>query len=518
MNQPQHFVRQTRNTSYVAYESQPSKKPVALSVGDSPVNERIHPDVFINEYVQVNVKAITHSESTANITFDAASVVTGSDKKMKYDFGANVKAGSPLLQLAQQALDTNRPVYAAMETRRRYKKKSTQEVIPWTTPIHILRGCKDGPGSSANSNETGDNCSKVLAAIGFADDPQHTLVSDEVRSNPFKWAVSRDNQDGDLPPKGYVIPQGVNGEPVGGIIEAPAASQGVNVASDDVMAKLEALTKMVSHLQRTTSEDTGKKPWNEYLSNGQINPSSYAVSQVRRTREDAVRSINAVAPSDATAVQLREWESELTGQLLWVADAVQKKVTGQTDRMSKAHTEAGAWAAHVIKHENAFTAEMLTDLEVRREWAKQVRDAAAERYIEAIHLTQQASEVTTPHSAPQAEAQEVAQADAHNAPQEETQPATPSADNHTAPTFAQDTQAREQWDNLIAHLHMEEHVGDFNPALTARFGTHLAAEIPAAAMRQALTEWCADPVAFKQWAEQQYIHAANGQGVLPASA
>ena len=527
----QQFVRQTRNTSYIAYESKPSKKPVQLSVNGEMVQERLHPDVFINEYVQVNIKSVDVGESTANIKFDASTVVTGSEKKMKYDFGGNVQVDSPLMQLAQQALETNRPVYAALETRRAFKNYATKEIIPWETPIHVLRGCENGPQSSANSNKTRENCSKIVAALGFADEPQVTLVSDEARSNPYKWENVRDNQDGDMPPTGCVIPKGPNGEPVGGIIQAPAKAQNDGAGSGDVMAKLEALTKMVSHLQRTASADAGKKPWNEFLDDGSINPSSYAVSQVRRTRADAVRYIAAVAPENAEVEQLRQWESELTGNLLWVADQVQANICGQVDRMAKAHTEAGAWVAHVAQFEQPFAVEMLADKDARRGWVKQLRDTATIRYREAIEMTRQASEVTTqspagqqPKNPPQQAQPQATPAGQPQAPVDtpaqpaQTPPQTQAQPQADAPMFAHDGDARDKWDGLIAHIGMEEHVSDLNPALTVRFGTHLAAQIPAAAMRAALDEWCADPAAFKQWAEQQYKHAQNGQVALPASA
>ena len=52
----QQFIRQTHNTSFVAYEAQSSRKPVALAVNGEPVEYRINADVFINEYISIKVK------------------------------------------------------------------------------------------------------------------------------------------------------------------------------------------------------------------------------------------------------------------------------------------------------------------------------------------------------------------------------------------------------------------------------------------------------------------------------
>lgn len=493
MNQPQ-FVRNTHNSSFIAYDSKPSKKPVALTVNGEPVQERLHPDVFINEYMSIQVKEVKDGEGTVNVVFDAKTAVTGSDKKMKYDFGANLRADSPLVGLARQAQQQSRPVYIGIETRRRWKSKDG-EVIPYTTPIHVLRGCKDGPQSSGNSNETGNNCSKVLAVIGFADEPETTLVSDEARSNPYKWANVRDNQDGDLPPQGTVIPSGPEGQPVGGFIVASAAPAAAAGASPEILEKLESLTKMVAHLQRSSSSGGGSKPWNERTADGSINPSSYAVSQVRHTRQDAARLVAEVAPQGSTGPQMRGWESDLTTALLWIADCVQERVTGVCDRMAKAHTEAGGWVSHVVEFEEPFTADMLTDAEAKRTWAKTVRDAAAERYMEAVTMTQSKLDSqagVSPQNSPSEPREE------DNAPQQEA----PAQDAEVM--LSDDAQAREMWDGLIETIGMAQYVEQLNPVLEAQFGTYLSAQIPAADMRAALSEWMANPQDFRSLAEQKY--------------
>lgn len=500
----QQFIRQTHNTSFVAYEAQSSRKPVALAVNGEPVESRINADVFINEYISIKVKEVSEGNDTVNVKFDAASAVTGSEKKMRYDFGANLKADSPLVGLARQAQAEGRPVYVSIETRRKWKNRDGQ-VIAYTTPIHVLRGCKDGPQSPGNSNETGNNCSKVIAAMGFADEPNATLVSDEARSNPFKWPNFRDNHDGDLAPTGFVIPTGPNGEPVGGIIPAPAP-QATTAASPELVDKLDALTKMVAHLQKSSTAGGGEKPWNDRTADGSVNPGSYAVTQVRHTRGDAAKLVAAVAPDDADSAQLRAWELEVTRALLWAADQVQQAVTGGVNRMAKAHTEAGAWVAHVIRHEDGFTVDLLTDAVAKREWIKRIRQAAFERYMEALELTQEHLDAQSGVRSPAPAGREAAPANNQQTQAEAPQQAANTAQEtpQAVTTLADDPEAQQMWDELIEAIDMVHFIPQLNPALDARFGTHLAVEIPADDMRAALSEWMADPAAFRTWAADQF--------------
>lgn len=513
------FRRQPHNSSYVAYSATASRKPIQLAVAGEPVQAKIFPDVFINEYVSVKVKEVNANGDTANIKFDASSVVTTSGKTMKYDFGANVKAGSPLHQLADAARQADRPVYAALETRRRYKSKNG-EVIPYTVPIHVLRGCEDGPQSPGKSNATGENCSKIVAALGWADQADQTLLSEESDSDPTQWDQVRGNQDGDLAPDGFVIPTGPNGEPVGGIIQAPAAAGTAHTA--DLHQKIDTLAKMVSHLQRNNGSTggAGARPWNERLGDGSINPGSYAVTQVRHTRETAAHIIRTALtgdPREATFEQIREWESSLTRVLLWMADGAQSAVDARPDRMAKTHTEAGAWVKYVIDQEDPYTAEMIGDDEQARqaanEWAKRVRAAAGERYREAVTIAaefmQQATGVTaqpsTPHQQEQPAAATEQQAD--DAPSADGSAEETDRDEHTPVTFADDQEARQLWDQLIETIGMADHLENLNPALHARFGSHMSTDIPADQMRAALAEWMASPDQFLQWAEQQWRQA-----------
>lgn len=487
------FQRNTHNSSFIAYDHQPSKKPVNLQVGDVAVQARIHQDVFVNEYISVKVKSVTENDDTANVRFDASSIVTSSGKQMKHDFGANVQAGTPIHQFAVEAEKTGRPVYIAIETRRRFRDRQGQ-VIPYTTPISVLRGCENGPQSPANANITGDNCSKALVVMGWADEPDKTILSAESRSNPTHWPLVRGNQDGDLPPEGYVIPTLPDGQPVGGIIKHEATG-GNTQALEHQIAQL---TKMVAALQRggATNAAGGAKPWNDRLTTGEVNPASYAVTQVRHTRETAARIINrAVTQAEATvpADTLRQVESSLTRVLLWMADRTQHAVTGSVDRMAKAHTEAGAWVKYVIDVENPYTFNMFGDSQESKEaanaWAKSVVNAATERYYEAVAITAEHTQQVT--GVP---AQEQPARTASNEPQAQAEP-----------MFADDAEARALWDALIEQIGMAENVDDLNPALRARFGTHLSTQITAAAMREALSEWMGNPQQFREWAEQAWF-------------
>lgn len=500
------FTRQSHNSSYIAYAAQPSKKPQPLIVDGKQITARIHPDVFINEYVSICVKDVADNGDTVNIKFDAASAVTSGDKKMKYDFGSNVKSGSDLHRLAVEAKNTGRAVYLALETRRRYKTRNG-EIIPLATPIHLLRGCKDGPQSAGNSNMTGDNCSKIIAAMGWADQPDVTLISEECHANPLHWDQIRYNQGGDIAPDGFIfptlpagstLPDGTalpDGTRAGGIITAPTPTGGTDTTG--LMKELATLKKMVAHLQTGSSNASGSKPWCDRLPNGEINPGSYELTQIRHTRETATRLITqAVATTDVDypAEELRELESSLTRVLLWLADGVQAQVTGGSNRMGKSYTEAGAWVKHVIACEDPYTADLIgpDNKEQAQEWAKRVRTAAAERYLEAVALAGENTATSTP--VPQ------------NPPAQAAEPTENSTDD-IPEFFAQDQQARQLWDQLISDIGMVNNLADLNPALTARFGTYLSNQIPAIKMREALSEWVANPSQFHAWAGEQWAKA-----------
>lgn len=482
------FQRQTHNSSFVAYSAKPSKKPVPLAINGQQTTARLHPDVFINEYTSVKISEVTDNGDTIHIKVDPASVVTSNGKGLKYGFGASAHSGTDIHRLAAEAASTGRPVYLALETRRRYKTKGG-EVIPYEVPIHVLRGCEDGPQSSANSNITGDNCSKIVAAIGWADQSDMTFLSEEAESDPLTWNQVWANQHGDVFPDGFGKPTGPDGQPVGGVVAVEAANiQGAGSGNAAALTeKITQLTKMVAHLQRSHTATGGNRPWNERQEDGSVNPASYAVTQVRHTRGTAAALISqaiAEGEMEATDEQIRAWESSLTRVLLWLADRVMQQVTGGVDRMAKAHTEAGAWVAHVIHVEDRYTAAMLGDDETAKqsanEWAKRVRDAAAERYKEALELT---AEFINKDVAP--------------TPQQEQAPQM----------FADDAEARQLWDELILTIGMENHLLALNPVLTATFGTFQSTQIPAEKMRAALSEWSANPEAFKAQAQAEWKKA-----------
>lgn len=498
------FQRQTHNSSFVAYAAQPSKKPVPLAINGQQTTARLHPDVFINEYTSVKISEVTNNGDTIHIKVDPASVITSNGKGLKYGFGASAHSGTDIHHLAAEAQSTGRPVYLALETRRRYKTKAG-DVIPYEVPIHVLRGCKDGPQSAANSNMTGENCSKIVAAIGWADQPNMTLLSEEADSDPRTWNQVWANQHGDVYPDGFSKPTGPAGEPVGGVV-AVSTPTGQGHASGDVAAlteKIAQLTKMVAHLQRSNATSGGSRPWNERQEDGSVNPSSYAVTQVRHTRGTAAALISqAIAEGEveATDEQVRAWESSLTRVMMWMADRVMQQVTGGVDRMSKAHTEAGAWVAHVINVEDRYTAAMLGDDDASKqaanEWAKRVRGAAAERYQEAMELT---AEFINRDVAPVADQQ------AQPAPQ---QPPA-QAQEQASLMFADDEEARQVWDDLILAIGMENHLTALNPVLTATFGTFQSTQIPAEKMRESLSEWGANPEAFKALAQAEWRKATS---------
>lgn len=481
------FTRQTHNSSFIAYAANPSKKPLPVRVAGSDTTARVYADVFINVYVSVKVQQVQESSTgdTVNVRFDPASVVTTSGTPMKYAFGANTKAGSPIHHMAVAAQQTGRPVYVGLETHRRYRSMNG-DVIPYTTPIDVLRGCENGPQSRGNSNITRDNCSKVIAAMGWADEPDNTLFSDEAHSNPATWPSVYGNQDGDCPPEGFTAVTLADGSRVGAVVKAnTTTSQAENTA---LREEVNQLKKMISNLQSSGSS-TSARPWNERTADGQVNPGSYAVSAARDARYQATTLVAQAGATDVSADTLRQVETSLTRVILWMADRVQSSVTGHVDRSHRSHGEARAWVHHVATFEDHYTASMVgvddESLAEAKKWACRVVEAASERFIEAVALTEEYLQQTTGVHAP--------------APAQQQ----PSAQV----TVADSEQALTTWNSLIEKAGLVDNIGDLDPLLTATFGSCKSTAIPADALIQRANEWAADIEGFKNLARQTWKKA-----------
>ena len=75
--------------------------------------------------------------------------------------------------------------------------------------------------------------------------------------------------------------------------------------------------------------------------------------------------------------------------------------------------------------------------------------------------------------------------------------------------LSDDTQAREMWDGLIETIGMAQYVEQLNPVLESQFGTYLSAQILAAYMCAALSEWMANPQDFRSLVEQKYRESSS---------
>lgn len=497
------FTRAAQNTSYYGYEARASKKPIPVVMGGEKITAHVHPAVHIQEYPSVQIAGVKVSDDLVSIEFDASTVPT-KGKPMKHNFYGNTKTGTPLHKLAEAAHQAGRPVYVAFETRRKWKTPDG-EVIPLDAPMWELRG-QEAPDGRANSNITGANCSKVVAALGFTDQPDKTLLSDESRSNPMEWESVRHNHDAAGAPQGFSIPQRADGTDAGCIIASE--TNGVGIAQ-----RLEAIATALE-TSNNTPVGRGARPWNLRLNNGQINAGSYVMAQIRHTRATAailVAGAVDAAEEHPGADFIRAEESRILRVLLWLSDEVQRRVCGNVDRSDKSWSESGAWVAHVTQVEDPLTIEMIGNEEEHkaagRAWGLRVRDAAVARFTEALTLTEEYVNNTAGATRRTTNGNGNGQ---ENANSTSGLAASEPASNGDTPAMLADVPAlQERWNLLIEKVGMVNYIDHLNPALTARFGTHLSKEIPAAKFDAALDEWETNPQGFRAWAGEQYNEANN---------
>lgn len=493
------FTRSQQITSYYGFEARASKKPITVAVSGEPVTAPVHPEVHIAEYPNVKIAGVKVSDDLVSVEFDASSAQTKSGKAMRHNFYGNTKTGTPLHKLAEAAHQSGRPVYVAFETRRKWKNHDG-EVVALDTPMWELRG-QDGPTGKANSNITSSNCSKIIAALGFADKTGQTLLSEEARSNPNTWAMVRHNHDATTAPEGFIIPQRADGTNAGCFLPADNAGGG------GIAQRLDTIAKALEAANNSPA-GRGARPWNLRLNNGQINAGSYVMAQIRHTRATAatlVAGAIAAAEEHPGVDFIRAEESRILRVLLWLSDEVQGRVCGHVDRSDKSWSESGAWVAHVAQVEDPLTLAMIGEEEEHKDagraWARRVCAASVDRFNEALTLTEEyvTSTAGRSHRA-QTTATETTAQGAAEAP----------ATGEQAPAMLADVPALQQrWDALIEAVGLVDHIDDLNPALIARFGTHLSKEIPADQFTAAMDEWEANPQGFRTWAGEQYSTANN---------
>lgn len=501
------FTRSQQITSYYGFAARASKKPITVAVSGEQVTTHVHPEVHIAEYPSVQIAGVKVSDDLVSVEFDASTVQTKSGKPMKHNFYGNTKTGTALHKLAESAHQSGRPVYVAFETRRKWKNRDG-EVIALDAPMWELRG-QDGPTGKANSNITGDNCSKIIAALGFADQTGQTLLSEESRSNPNTWESVRHNHDATTAPEGYVIPTRADGTNAGCFLPVD------NTGGGGIAQRLDTIAKALESSNNSPA-GSGARPWNLRLNNGQINAGSYVMAQIRHTRATAATLVSgavAAAEEHPGVDFIRTEESRILRVLLWLSDEVQGRVCGHVDRSDKSWSEAGAWVAHVAQVEDPLTVAMIGGEEEHKEagraWAHRVYAASVDRFNEALSLTAEYVNSTAGRShRTGGNGQGNGQSAAKKGPQEAQ---AASASDDQAPDMLADVPALQQrWDALIEQVGMVDYIDQLNPALIARFGTHLSKEIPADQFDTALGEWEANPQGFRSWAGKQYS-AANNQ-------
>lgn len=464
--QPVPFTRQTHNTSYLAYERNPSKKPVPVKVGDGIENMRVHSDVFIREYTSIQVAEIQDARAANQrtpsllITLDASSVQTESGKTMRENFGGSIQAGGELERVFRHAHANGIPLYVAIETKRKYKGRQSGEVISYLTPINELRGCTpDGKGTEKAPGMSREHCSNVIVAVGPADDPTKTFLSPEAVTDPTTWEGVRSNRDGTLPPTGFVRALNEAGDPTGAIIprtDLPAAT-GATVDVDELAAAVAA--KLIENTGsgnqqsgntarpavRATKSIEGKA-WEPFNSDGRVNPGSYLLGEIRNTRSGAISLIeNAVyseqesaqmegrEPQLLTAEQVSTAATALVRPLMWAADVVQVHITGKVDRVARSHTEAGKWVHQIASRHIPYTLAMVGDSDESRAaakaWLNAVVADAKETYEVAMTLVTEYCDAQYGQATPPNDASRAGQraAQRQNPPQDPT-PSAPAND------------------------------------------------------------------------------------------
>lgn len=530
------FTRQAHPTSWIGYARTPSKPIAVRLTADGDTTQRpVRPEVFVREFTSILVKEIKVSDRegrggvrSVSITFDASSSETGSEKRLKHDFSGSTVENSEVHKALQWAHDNSEPVYVAIETRRRYKNKSG-EVIPYTTPMYVLRGSSPD-GTSANSNITGENCANVIAVVGPAADPSRNVISAEAATDPEEWEQCRHNRDGSTPPEGWVRIFTEAGEAGGAIVrsETPAPVPGAGAsAAVDAREVAEQVVKILHGdpgerpVQRLRSVEA--KPWELINVDGRLNPSSYVVQSVRFARKDALDLVQSAAyaePEKAAELGdelLSSAATDLIKTLMWAAGRVQQSALGYQRQTEPSWRESAKWVSQIALAEQPFMLDYVKDRHARSEWIKRVAATAGDLYTLALETA--AEIVGVPASggpdgggetAP--EPQQPQQAAAQPAPA--TAPAEPT---NQAPqqgqTLADRQDLQELWDQLIETIGMVDHLEQLHPILTKKFGTHLSSGIPADRFERMVTAGLASPDEFTKAAQQAYI-AANQQ--IPA--
>ena len=407
----------------------------------------VRAETWVEEYSTILVAQYQEKSNngfdTVYVQFDAAS--TGAPG-MSHNFGASTEAGGAVAARLKHAYDTRTPVYVAIETRRRKTVEGKRDQpIDVLTPIHTLRGAT-GDSLSGQPQATKANCAKVIVAVGSVDDLSDTAIASdkELRSDMAEWPQLRGNKLGDLPPEGWrcIVH---DGKRTGGITQAPAASSAgadVEAIAAAVAAHLGGSADGKAPAPQRPGAVRGRpgavaeaKPWEPVNSDGRPNMGSELAAKIRAVHESAVYLFTGALEAAEVLPEISEEQSldhvwGLTETLLWMADKVQERVVGRTNRDERSHREAGMWVTQVINTRFPYTVEHVTDDKARREWVKlvctaAVKDFARTQQMMAAYLGVDSAPAETNSTAPQQkndpEAGQAALAAGASAPAEQQQ-------------------------------------------------------------------------------------------------
>ncbi|MGB3674927.1 MAG: hypothetical protein WA988_10835 [Candidatus Nanopelagicales bacterium] len=557
------FTRQTHNTSYIAYEAKPSK-PVSVKVGDRMEAMQVHPEGYVREFTSIKVARINEARAdnqrtpSLHIELDASSIVLESGKTMRENFGGSIQAGGELEKAFRHAHNNDIALYVAIETKRKWKSRGTDQVISYLTPINELRGATpDGKGTDTSSGLTRANCSNVIVAVGPAADPDKTFLSPEAVTDPTKWDLVRSNRDGTLPPQGFGRVLAEDGTPAGAIVPRAGLDAGDTAVPVDVEAIAEAVAaKLAAKYTSAPSSDrkgpasgpiaapvvarpvlrnakaVENKAWELFNTDGRINAGSYLVGAVRNTRAGAETLVENALFAEHEAAQAAGREpalltideiivatDTLTRQLLWAADQVQAHIVGKRDRAARSHNEAGKWVHQMASRHYPLTREMLGETSeitsARNEWLAQVVTAATSQFENAMAIVAEYAdeEYTTPAPPSDASREGARQAARQNRPVDPkpapSQDPNPSAAaSAPATSFAADNaELIQRWIALLTTVKLISCRDKVEPLLTKMFDTADLAAINAAAFHKLVTAWEAKPDAFIKVAQQAYTQA-----------
>lgn len=396
------FERKPQSGSYVAYTKSPSKVAIGIQVGDNVETVRVYPEVFVQEYTHIKVRALNPAERGDGlyVEFDPTSVPVEGTTLTK-PINCSTQAGGPIEQALRWAMDHDAALYIGIEYRRKYKNLSG-DVIPYDTPILTLRGFDDeGNSTDASQGTSRQNISKVLGVVGLADNPASTLISPEVQSDPLAWPSFRSNRIGKTPPPEWVRITRPDGAPGGAAVpraqwrELTGTSTpggiDINKLADAVAARLTPSNEpgVRRPSQRNARSAEGKR-WEPYNSDGRVNPGSYAMSGFVATRSTALTVLEGMnyaeaanaeaegrAPVLLTQQQISSGATKLASALQAVADDVQQHLTGlRANRVDGSSMVAGKLVAQAATRDVPMTRQVWDDAKAKRDWLDEIRTVA----------------------------------------------------------------------------------------------------------------------------------------------